>query len=193
MSLAGDPLILPLLSTEDYHLCMALATTQSLVLTFEDARRIVQDQASHVAPGGKEVLDLLRAAGRVLAESIAADRDMPPFPRSTRDGYAVRGADLAKLPVKLKVIGEIKAGPQAGQNTVALNRGETYSIMTGAPVPLGADAVVMVEYSEPQGDLVEITKGATPGENIVSQGAEARHGSLLIETGAVLNESAIAL
>ncbi|MCU1302019.1 MAG: molybdopterin molybdochelatase [Candidatus Sulfotelmatobacter sp.] len=172
---------------------MALATTQSLVLTFEDARRIVQDQASHVTPGRKEVLDLLPAAGRVLAESIAADRDMPPFPRSTRDGYAVRGADLAKLPVKLKVIGEIKAGPQAGQNRVALNRGETYSIMTGAPVPLGADAVVMVEYSEPQGDFVEITKGATPGENIVSQGAEARHGSLLIETGAVLNESAIAL
>jgi molybdopterin molybdotransferase len=170
---------------------MAESATQSLVLSFEDARRIVEEQASHVAPGGDETLALLQAAGRVLAEPITADRDIPPFPRSTRDGYAVCAADLATLPTKLKVIGEIKAGPL--QLPHKLNRGQGYSIMTGAPVPQGADAVVMVEYTSPQADSVEITKSTAPGENIVAQGAEAKHGSLLLDRGTRLNETAIAL
>src|ERR1700733_9707993 len=90
---------------------MAEPPSRSLVLSFEQARRVVEEQASQVAPGGDETLALLQAAGRVLAEPITADRDIPPFPRSTRDGYAVCAADLARLPTKLKVIGEIKAGP----------------------------------------------------------------------------------
>jgi len=170
---------------------MAEPPTQSLVLSFEDARRVVEEQASHVAPGGDETLALLQAAGRVLAEPITADRDIPPFPRSTRDGYAVCAADLATLPTKLKVIGEIKAGSL--QLPSGLNRGQGYSIMTGAPVPQGADAVVMVEYTSPQADSVEIRKSAAPGENIVAQGAEAKHGSLLLDRGTRLNEAAIAL
>jgi len=170
---------------------MAEPPTQSLVLSFEAARRVVEEQASHVAPGGDETLALLQAAGRVLAEPITADRDIPPFPRSTRDGYAVCAADLATLPTKLKVIGEIKAGSL--QLPPALNRGQGYSIMTGAPVPQGADAVVMVEYTSPQADSVEIRKSAAPGENIVAQGAEAKHGSLLLDRGTRLNEAAIAL
>ena len=136
-------------------------------------------------------MSLLQAAGRVLAEPITADRDIPPFPRSTRDGYAVRAADLATLPAKLKVMGEIKAGPS--QVPSALNRGEAFSIMTGAPVPSGADAVVMVEYTLQKGDLVEITRGVSPGENIVAQGAEAKRGSRLLDRGIRLNEAAIAL
>jgi molybdopterin molybdotransferase len=174
-----------------YHLPMAAPPSPSLVLAFEDARRVVESHAAQVAPGGNETLALLQAAGRVLAEPIAADRDIPPFPRSTRDGYAVRATDLATLPAQLKVIGEIKAGPL--QLPSSLNRGEAFSIMTGAPVPQGADAVVMVEYTSPKGDSVEITKGAAPGENIVQQGAEARRGSLLLDRGAHLNETAIAL
>ena len=170
---------------------MAEPPTQSLVLSFEDARRVVEEQASHVAPRGDETLALLQAAGRVLAEPITADRDIPPFPRSTRDGYAVCAADLETLPAKVKVIGEIKAGSL--QLPPALNRGQGYSIMTGAPVPQGADAVVMVEYTSPQADSVEITKSAAPGENIVTQGAEAKHGSLLLDRGTRLNETAIAL
>jgi len=158
---------------------MAAPPSPSLVLAFEDARRVVESHAAQVAPGGNETLALLQAAGRVLAEPIAADRDIPPFPRSTRDGYAVRATDLATLPAQLKVIGEIKAGPL--QLPSSLNRGEAFSIMTGAPVPQGADAVVMVEYTSPKGDSVEITKGAAPGENIVQQGAEARRGSLLLD------------
>jgi molybdopterin molybdotransferase len=162
-----------------------------LVLTFQEARRAVEDRASQIAPDGSETLDLLSAAGRILAEPVAADRDIPPFPRSTRDGYAVRAADLATLPSRLKVIGEIKAGPSKIPSP--MNRGEAYSIMTGAPVAQGADAVVMVEYTSSQGDSVEIAKSVVPGENIVAQGAEARRGELLLGRGTRLNEAAIAL
>jgi molybdopterin molybdotransferase len=170
---------------------MAAPPTQFPVLTFENARRVVEDHASHIAPGPNETADLLQTAGRVLAEPITADRDIPPFPRSTRDGFAVRAADLATLPAKLRVIGEIKAGP--AQAPAKLNRGQAYSIMTGAPVPQGADAVVMVEYTSLQGESVEITKAIAPGENIVPQGAEAKCGTLLLHRGTRLNEAAIAL
>ncbi len=170
---------------------MSAPPTQSLVLSFENARRMVEQHALHVAPRANEEVDLLHAAGRILAKPITADRDIPPFPRSTRDGYAVCAADLAQLPAKLKVIGEIKAGPL--QLPSALHRGETCSIMTGAPVPPGSDAVVMVEYTSQQGDSVEITKAVAPGENIVPQAAEAKRGSLLLDPGTRLNEAGIAL
>ena len=94
-----------------YYLPMPAPPTQSPILTFEEARRVVEQHASQISPPNTEILSLLQAAGRVLAEPITADRDIPPFPRSTRDGYAVRAADLATLPAKLRVIGEIKAGP----------------------------------------------------------------------------------
>jgi molybdopterin molybdotransferase len=170
---------------------MATAPTQSLILSFEDARRVVEEHASHASPRETEMVTLLSAARRVLAEPIVADRDIPPFARSTRDGYAVCAADLANLPAKLKMIGEIKAGP--GPVPRPLSPGETYSIMTGAPVPPGADAVVMVEYTSQQGELVEITKGVAPEENIVPQGAEAKRGSLLLDRGTRVDEAAIAL
>ena len=82
----------------------------STVLSFEDARRAVEQQAALIQPGGTESADLLAAFDRVLAESVTADRDLPPFPRSTRDGYAVRVTDLWKVPATLDVIGEVKAG-----------------------------------------------------------------------------------
>ena len=170
---------------------MAAPPTQSLVLTFEEARRVVEDHASHLSAGTNETVPLLQAAGRVLAEPITADRDIPPFPRSTRDGYAVHASDLTKLPAKLKVIGEIKAGPQQLPST--LHPGQAFSIMTGAPAPPGADAVVMVEYTSQKDDLVEITRGVAPAENIVAQGAEAKRGSLLLDRGTRLNQAAIAL
>jgi molybdopterin molybdotransferase len=170
---------------------MAESRTQSLVLSFEDARRVVEDRAAQLTPGVAETLDLLHAAGRVLAEPITADRDIPPFPRSTRDGYAVRAADLATLPARLKVIGEIKAGPSQPPST--LIRGQACSIMTGAPVPQDADAVVMVEYTSLQADTVEITKGVASGENFVAQGAEAKRGAILLDPGVLLNEADIAL
>ena len=167
-------------------------TAPSLVLSFEDARHAVEDRAFQVAPPEQETANLLHSAGRILAEPISADRDIPPFPRSTRDGYAVHTADLAQLPAQLTVIGEIKAGPPHGKVPI-LNRGNAFSIMTGAPVPRNADAVVMTEYTSLQDGCVEISKAVTQGENIVPQGAEAKRGSLLLDKGTRLNEAAIAL
>ncbi|HEX8816610.1 MAG TPA: gephyrin-like molybdotransferase Glp, partial [Terriglobales bacterium] len=121
---------------------------------------------------------------------VSADRDFPPFPRATRDGYAVRASDLATLPAKLAVIGEIRAGASS-RLTVA--RGQAVAIMTGAPVPAGADAVVMVEYTAQDGDSVEITKGVFAGENVVAAGAEAHAGDQLLAEGARMDQSGIAV
>ena len=174
-----------------YHLPMAAPPTQSLVLTFEQARQTVEQHASQIIPTNTESVDLLHAAHRILVEPVVADRDIPPFPRSTRDGYAVRSADFSTLPAKLKLIGEIKAGP--AENPRPIVPGETYLIMTGAPVPPGADAVVMIEYTSEQAGIVEIARSAAPGENIVPQAAEAKRGTVLLGRGMRLNDSAIAL
>jgi len=168
-------------------------SVDSTVLTFEDARRVVEEQAAQVPVCGIESVNLLASVGRVLAEQVAADRDIPPFPRSTRDGYAVRSAELSRLPAMLEVIGEIKAGENLERTPPSIGVGQTVSIMTGAPVPAGADAVVMVEYTTRQGERVEIAKGAAPGENIVARGAEARQGTLLLDRGFRLTDAAIAL
>ena len=163
------------------------------VLSFEDARHLVQRHATLVQPVGTETVDLLSAFARVLAEPIIADRDLPPFSRSTRDGYAVRSADMARVPVTLNVIGEIKAGEKAANLPANVAGGQTVSIMTGAPVPEGADAVVMVEYSSANGKRIELSRSAHAGENVVPRGAEARQGSVLVEPGRRLNEAAIGL
>lgn len=154
---------------------------------------MVEEQAALVSAGAVESVDLLAAAGRVLAEPVLADRDLPPFPRSTRDGYAVRSTDLSQLPTTLDVIGEIKAGANLEQIPPNVGTGQTVSIMTGAPVPAGADAVVMVEYTSLRGKQVEVTRSVVPGENIVPRGAEAREGALLLDRGVGLNVADIAL
>lgn len=172
---------------------MSAPPVHSIVLSFEDARRVVEEQAAHVIAGGTESVELVAAAGRVLSEAVTADRDLPPFPRSTRDGYAVRSADLSRLPAKLEVIGEIRAGEKLDKIPANIGRGQTASIMTGAPVPAGADAVVMVEYTSQEGKEVEIACSVGPGENIVPRGAEAKEGTALIGRGVRLNEAGIAL
>ena len=172
---------------------MSATSVPAPVLTFEDARRVVDEQAALIPPGETEIVDLLAAAGRVLAEPVVADRDFPPFPRSTRDGYAVRSADLANLPATLDVIGEIKAGEKSDRILAGIGVGQAVSIMTGAPVPSGADAIVMVEYTTQKAKSVEIRRVAGPGENIVPRGAEARQGSTLVNRGTRMNEASIAL
>ena len=94
-----------------------------------------------------------QAAGRVLARPVQADRDYPPFNRSARDGFAVRAADVAQTPARLRLIGQTRAGEPSRFH---LQPGETVEIMTGAPGPAGADAVVMVEYSRREGDAVTL-------------------------------------
>ena len=117
------------------------------MVSFEEARRLVEQHAAGVCPGEVETVDLLAGLGRVLAEGVVADRDFPPFDRATRDGYAVRAADLAKVPARLEVVGEVKAGDWPEPGACAVGRGQAVGIMTGAPLPAGADAVVMVEYT----------------------------------------------
>ena len=161
------------------------------VLSFEEARHVVETQAAQLRPKSKELLELLEAAGQILAEPVIADRNFPPFARSTRDGYAIRSADLAKLPASLHVIGEMKAG--AAETTLQVRPGQAVAIMTGAPAPPGSDAVVMVEHTSRSGGRVEITRGVATGENIVSAGSEAKRGDRLLSPGMRLNHSAIAV
>jgi len=177
---------------------MSAPPLDSAVLTFEDARCVVEQQAALIRasrlPANKtESVDLLAAAGRALFECVTADRDLPPFPRSTRDGYALRSADLSQLPATLEVIGEIKAGEGLDRIPASIGAGQTVAIMTGAPVPAGADAVVMVEYTTLREKRVEVVRSVAPGENVVPRGAEARHGSVLVDRGERLNQAAIAL
>ncbi|HZR55349.1 MAG TPA: gephyrin-like molybdotransferase Glp [Terriglobales bacterium] len=161
------------------------------VLTFEDARHLVEQHASGLRPTHAESMCLLDSAGRILAEPIFADRDFPPFRRATRDGYAVRAADLGSLPVTLNVVGEIKAGASANSPTIA--NGQAAAIMTGAAAPIGSDAVVMVEYTAAKGSEVEITRGVFAGENIVPSGAEAKCGDQLLTAGTRVDHRAIAV
>src|SRR5438270_10370970 len=122
------------------------------VLSFEEASEVVRRYCENVKQPGTELVALLHALGRVLATPILADRDFPPFPRCTRDGYAVRSADVKNVPATLRVVGQIKAGQNFYKT---LSAGEAVEIMTGASAPEGADAVVMVEYTRAHGDKVE--------------------------------------
>ncbi len=124
-----------------------------------------------------EFVRLEEAAGRVLAQAIHADRDYPPQPRSMRDGFAVRANDL---PGTLEVIGEIRAGQPAHLTVLP---GQAVEIMTGATVPPGADAVVMVEHTRGEGALVIIDRTLEPGDNINPQGCDARSGDAILQPG----------
>ncbi len=171
---------------------MPSAPVSAAILSFERARYVVEEHAARLRPRGKELVDLLDGTGQILAEPIAADRNFPPFPRATRDGYAVRAVDLARLPAMLRVIGEIKAGARTDA-AIKIESGQAAAIMTGAPVPPGADAVVMVEYTSRNGDRVEITKGIASGDNIVPVGSEAKRGERLLSPGTRLGHAGIAV
>ena len=163
-------------------------------VSFREARSIVEQHAALLTAVEPEPVELLNARGRVLAEDIASDRDLPPFARATRDGFALRAADLAQLPARLKVVGEIRAGADASVVAAcALKSGEAVEIMTGAPAPPGADAIVMVEYTRREGAHVVVERGANAGDNIVPAGAEARAGAVVLTRGTRLGAQHIAV
>ncbi|MGH9513414.1 MAG: molybdopterin molybdotransferase MoeA [Terriglobales bacterium] len=164
----------------------------SIVLSFEDARHLVEEHAAGLHPVGKELTSLLGSVGLILAEPVTADRDFPPFPRAARDGYAVRAADLHQTPATLTVVGEIKAGAPENPH-LRIEPGQAASIMTGAASPPGADAVVMVEHTSRSADHVEVRKPVLAGENIVAVGSEAKRGDRLLSPGTRLDHAAIAL
>ena len=139
----------------------------------------------------EEVL-LTQALGRVLAEDVASDVDMPPFDRSAMDGYAVRARDTSGAPVVLDEIGQVRAGqyPDCG-----IEPGTAIQVMTGAPVPPGATAVQPVEKTRPVGGgrRVEILERVEPGAHISRQGTEVRAGDLVLERGHTLDPASIAV
>ncbi len=167
------------------------------VMSFEEARHLVELQSAGVRARQAETVDLLAGLGRVLAEEVLADRDFPPFARATRDGYAVRAVDLAEVPARLEVVGEVKAGDWPDPATCSVGMGQAVGIMTGAPLPVGADAVVMVEHTLLADQLpkkfVEVERVVRRDENFVPRGAEAHAGQVLLDRGRRLDHTAIAM
>lgn len=180
-------------------------------ISFAEACSIVSAQATAIQAGSISEAancDLIDALGRRLAVALIADRDQPPFPRVTRDGFAVRAKDL-NPDTPLLVVGQLRAGdawPSGGPPVAA---GEAVEIMTGAPLPPGVDAVLMVEHAQEtesesgvdaRGEarlqrLVRPLPGRTlkSGENVVPEGSEARQGDILLEPGSRLGPEHIAL
>jgi molybdopterin molybdotransferase len=160
------------------------------MLSYEQARQVVIEQvAKKHRSRGTEKVRLWDALGRVLAQEVCADRAYPPFDRSTRDGYAVR-ASQAKAGAKIPCVGEIKAGDSVTQ---PLAPGTCVQIMTGAAVPAGADAVVMIEHTHREGELVRFERDARAGQNLVPRGSEASAGQSLLASGTRLGYAELAL
>jgi molybdopterin molybdotransferase len=152
-----------------------------MIVGYEQALAIIQERILPSNPRPPvETVDLQQALGRILAADVLADRDYPPFHRSIRDGYAVHAADASATPATLRSIGEVRAGePFGGQ----IGAGQCVSIMTGAPLPAGVDAVVMLEYTEAVGGQVKVLRAVRPGENVVKQGSEALSGARVLSRG----------
>lgn len=167
-------------------------TSPSIVLGYEEAAAVVRAHAEPLAERGRAVeeLALLESAGRVLAEAVVADRAYPPFPRSTRDGFACRAADLHSG--ALAVVGQLRVGEAWTRGE--LPAGQAVEIMTGAAVPAGADCVVMVEHVAIQDGRVILSPGRAlaAGENVVLAGAEAHAGDVLIPAGRRMAAAGIA-
>jgi molybdopterin molybdotransferase len=160
------------------------------MLTYEQARRTVINQVEKArGPRATVNLSVWDALGFVLAEEIETDREYPPFDRSTRDGYAVRAAEFAPV-ATLQCVAEIKAGDTATQ---PLAPRTCVQIMTGAAVPPGADAVVMIEQTSRNGDSVRFERAAQPGQNIVPRGSEAKRGETILSPGMRLGYAELAL
>src|SRR5436309_408137 len=133
---------------------------------------------------------LLDALGLVLGEDILADRDVPPFRNSAMDGYAVRGDDVASAPVELRVVGAIPAG---GFPDRALEPGEAMRIMTGAPMPEGADTVVRVEDTDNASDVVTIATATPKGLAVRQIGEDLKKGERVLAVGTVLRAPEVGL
>jgi molybdopterin molybdotransferase len=149
------------------------------MLSVEEALRVVEGAAGPPRRR-EETVPLSRALGRFLAEDVAIDLDMPPFTRSTMDGFAVRSADLASAPVTLRWVGRRTAGEATG---AAVGAGEAVSIMTGAPLPPGSDAVVPLERAQRRDASVVVPEAVGPGDNVSRRGEQVRRGDVVARAG----------
>ncbi|HEV7744116.1 MAG TPA: gephyrin-like molybdotransferase Glp [Pyrinomonadaceae bacterium] len=138
-----------------------------------------------------ETVPLSQARGRFLAQDVVADSALPPFDRSQMDGYAVRASDVQNVPARLKIVGESAAGRGWHQK---MQTGEAVRIMTGAPVPEGADSVQQVELTREAGtDEVEILETVTLGRSIVKRGAEIKAGQTVLHAGEPITAATMAV
>jgi molybdopterin molybdotransferase len=139
----------------------------------------------------KTKVPLREAYGRVLREDVYADSDIPPFHKAAMDGYALRSVDLMHTPALLEVADSIQAGDTS---KTSVDEGNCVKIMTGAPVPKGADAVVMREETqiEPDGKI-RFTVSCTPGQNICKAGEDVRRGELVLRSGSIIRAPEIAI
>jgi molybdopterin molybdotransferase len=160
------------------------------MLTYEQARRTVIEQAQkNVRTRTSATMNVWDALGFVLAQEVKTDRPYPPFDRSTRDGFAVRATD-AGPGAKMPCVGEIKAGDTVD---TPLKPGTCIQIMTGAAVPAGADAVVMLEHTRREGNIVHFDRPPTSGQNIVPRGSEATSERTILSSGQRLGYAELAL
>ncbi|HYN02424.1 MAG TPA: gephyrin-like molybdotransferase Glp [Vicinamibacteria bacterium] len=158
------------------------------MIPVEEALEIVLRE-SPALPFEEVALD--DALSRVLAGDVASDSDLPPFDRAAMDGYALRAADVAGAPAALEVVGEVRAGQWPD---LTVGPGQAVRIMTGAPVPPGADAVQQVEKTQPLDEFrVTILSAVAEGANVAPRGSEVRAGDLVLARGRVIDPAAIAV
>ena len=149
----------------------------------------IQIVLRHARPLGPEEVALAQTMNRILASDVIADTDLPPFDRAQMDGYAIRADDVAQTPARLRIVGESAAG--AGWHH-EMKGGEAVRIMTGAPLPKGADAVQQVELTHEDKDTVAILAPVDAGRSIVRQASEIKAGQTVLCAGQQINAAMIA-
>jgi molybdenum cofactor synthesis domain-containing protein len=156
------------------------------MIPIHEAIKLVVQHSSTLKSESAALSDVM---GRVLAEDIIADCDLPPFDRAQMDGYAVRAEDVAATPARLKIVGESAAGSGWHHE---MKTGEAVRIMTGAPVPVGADAVQQVELTREANGEVEILEPVDSGRSIVRRANEIKSGETVLHAGEDINAAMIA-
>jgi molybdenum cofactor synthesis domain-containing protein len=156
------------------------------MISVAEAIRIVKEQAARLPA---ENVSLADALARVLAEDVVADSDLPPFDRAQMDGYALRSTDTGVVPARLRIVGEAAAGRGW---TGVVKAGEAVRIMTGAPVPAGADSVQKVEVTSELEGAVEITEATRPGQFILARASETKEGDVVLRAGEEINAARMA-
>ncbi|HEX6716035.1 MAG TPA: gephyrin-like molybdotransferase Glp [Pyrinomonadaceae bacterium] len=159
------------------------------MISVAEAIQIVRQQTRTLTT---ERVDLAQVLGRVLAQDVVADSDLPPYDRAQMDGYAVRAEDVKTAPARLRIVGESAAGRGWHQQ---LEEGQAVRIMTGAPVPAGADSVQQVELTHElrDGTVVELLESVETGRSIVKRGAEIKAGEVVLRSGTTINAAMMAV
>ena len=156
------------------------------LMTFDEAKKLIEKRIE-AKPVGVEDIELSEAYKRVLAEDVTSSLDIPPFDRSTVDGYAVKAEDTfgaeENKPITLKICGSVNIGELS---ELIVNDGEVAEIVTGAPIPSGADASVMVENTNRENDQLQIYRSVTKFENIMKKGTDIKKGETVLKAGRVL-------